>query len=215
MDHAHHQMHTRIHVQKNETVKQIAFFDFDGTITTKDTMLEVIKYHRGQFWFYVGFLLNSPFLVAYKAGIISNQRAKERILRFFYGKKLREDFQADCDRFASDIIPGLIRPKALTEIKKLQENGIEVVIVSASAENWLTRWCNEQGVSLIATKLETRSNKITGKIEGNNCHGEEKVRRINERYQLADYGKIYCYGDTKGDKPMLKLATLSFYKPFR
>lgn len=208
-------MYSRIHVQKNEAVKQIAFFDFDGTITTRDTMLEVIRYHKGEFRFNLGFFINSPFLVAYKVGIISNQTAKERILTFFYGKKLAEQFQSDCDQFAAEVIPTLIRPKAMEEIKKLKAAGVEVVIVSASAENWLSSWCKEQDVQLLATRLEVRSNKITGKISGNNCHGEEKVRRINEAYQLNEYARIYCYGDTKGDKPMLKLATSSFYKPFR
>lgn len=208
-------MYTRVHVQKNETVKQIAFFDFDGTITTHDTMLEVIKFHKGSFRFYLGFLINSPFLIAYKAGIISNQTAKERVIRYFYGKMSADQFQQDCDRFATEAIPALIRPKAISEIKKLKDAGVDVVIVSASAENWLKKWCAEQGVSLIATKLETRAQKITGKIEGNNCHGEEKVRRIQQAYPLAEYSHIYAYGDTKGDKPMLKLATLSYYKPFR
>jgi len=90
-----------------------------------------------------------------------------------------------------------------------------VVIVSASAQDWIKDWCAETGVSMIATKLEVKEGKITGKIEGNNCHGKEKVRRINETYNLSDYNEIYCYGDSRGDKPMLGLGNISFYKPFR
>ena len=195
-------------------MKQIAFFDFDGTITTKDTLLEFIKHQKGDFWFYAGFLINSPFLIAYKAGIISNQRAKERILTFFFGKTPLDRFQNRCDQFGK-IIHALVRPKALHEIKKLQEAGVEVVVVSASAENWIRNWCKDNGLSLIATRLQTVNEEVTGKIEGNNCHGEEKVRRIRERYDLADYQKVYAYGDTKGDRPMLAIATNPFYKPFR
>ena len=68
---------------------------------------------------------------------------------------------------------------------------------------------------LLGTKLMTRNGKITGKIDGKNCHGSEKVCRIEERYNLSDYTDIYCYGDTRGDKPMLELGTIKFYKPFR
>lgn len=196
-------------------MKQIAFFDFDGTITTKDSFLEFIKYQKGTFRFYMGFLLNSPFLVAYKVGIISNQLAKEMVMRFFFGKMTIDKFQLVCDEFSAKAIPSLIRQKALLEIKKLQEAGVEVVIVSASAENWLRNWCTTQGVSLLATRLQQKNGKITGKIEGLNCHGEEKVRRVHEAYDLSEYSKIFCYGDTKGDKPLLGLATFSFYKPFR
>ncbi|MBO9562928.1 MAG: HAD family hydrolase [Niastella sp.] len=195
--------------------RSIAFFDFDGTITTKDTLLEIFKYRHGKAKFYFVFLLNSPFLVAYKAGIISNQLAKERTLQFFFGGMKEADFNTFCEQFAAEAIPSLIREKALKEIDKLKQAGVEVVIVSASPENWLRPWCATLNLPLLATRLEVNKEKITGKIKGNNCHGEEKVRRIREAYDLSQYNSIYCYGDTSGDKPMLALATHSFYQPFR
>lgn len=195
--------------------RPIAFFDFDGTITTKDTLLEIFKYRHGKAKFYFGFLLNSPFLVAYKAGVISNQLAKERTLQFFFGGMKEADFNTFCEQFATEIIPSLIREKALKEIDKLKQAGAEVVIVSASPENWLRPWCATLNLPLLATRLEVNKEKITGKIKGSNCHGEEKVRRIREAYDLTQYNRIYCYGDTSGDKPMLALATHSFYQPFR
>jgi phosphatidylglycerophosphatase C len=195
--------------------RRIAFFDFDGTITTKDTLLEVIKNQKGILKSYLGFFINSPFLIAYKAGLISNSTAKQKILRFFFKAVPLSSFQAACDKFAVDVLPLLIRRKALNEIKKLQELGTEVVIVSASAENWIKKWSDSVNATLIATKLEVKENKITGCIEGNNCYGEEKTRRIKALYDLSQYDEVYCYGDTEGDKPMLSLGTITFYKPFR
>lgn len=196
-------------------MRTIAFFDFDGTITTKDTLLEIFKFRHGKAKFYFGFLLYSPYLVAYKAGVISNQLAKEKTLKFFFGGMKEEAFTAFCEQFAAEMIPSLIRPKAMTEIARLKEAGAEVVIVSASPENWLKPWCETLGLKLMGTRLEVKDHAITGKISGINCHGEEKVRRIKEAYNLADYTSIYCYGDTSGDKPMLALGTNSFYQPFR
>src|SRR3979411_3011079 len=100
--------------------EKIAFFDFDGTITTKDTLLEFIKYSKGILRFYLGFLLNSPWLFAYRLKLISNQQAKERILRFFFRNMELIAFQDQCDAFAAGILPGLIRSKALDEITRLQ-----------------------------------------------------------------------------------------------
>jgi len=120
-----------------------------------------------------------------------------------------------CDEFASHELPSLIRPKALQEIKKLQDLGAEVVVISASAKNWLLTWAETMNVQLIATLLEVKNEKLTGRIDGENCHGEEKVRRIRASYDLSQYDEIYCYGDSSGDKPMLALGTFSFYKPFR
>ncbi|MFT3825248.1 MAG: HAD family hydrolase [Chitinophagaceae bacterium] len=195
--------------------RRIAFFDFDGTITTKDTLLEVIRYRHGSAKLYLGFLLNSPLLVAYKLGIISNQSAKENVLKLFFGKTTLAAFQEHCDAFAREQIPALIRPKALKEIQQLKDAGAEIVIVSASAENWLREWCKQLQLKLIATELQVKNDVVTGKISGRNCYGDEKVRRIKEAYDLSQYDEIYCYGDTSGDKPMLSLATIAFYQPFR
>lgn len=195
--------------------RRIAFFDFDGTITTRDTLLEFIKYSKGRFRFYLGFLLNSPWLIAFKLKIISNQKGKERILSHFFRNDSLEDFQQQCDRFATDQVPGLIRPKALREIARLQEAGFTIVIVSASPENWIREWSASLDVCLIATRLATTGKKLTGRIDGINCHGKEKVRRIEQVYTLSDYNEIYAYGDSGGDRPMLGVANISFYKPFR
>lgn len=195
--------------------RRIAFFDFDGTITTKDTLLEIIKYQKGNFLFYIGFLLNASFLIAYKLKMIRNSTAKQQVLKFFFNKTPLTLFQKKCDDFTIKKLPALIRPKALIEIKKLQELKAEVVIVSASAANWLQQWANENGAKLICTNLVIKNEKLTGNIDGENCHGEEKVKRIKAAYDLSQYDEIYCYGDTSRDKPMLAIGTHSFYKPFR
>lgn len=198
---------------------RIAFFDFDGTITTKDTLLEFIKYSKGKFRFYLGFLLSSPWIIAYKGGIIPNQKAKEKVLRFFFRSAPLNVFQQQCDSFSADILPGLLRPRALEEISQLKKSGFDIVIVSASPENWISRWSEQIGATLLATRLELISKsgvpRLTGKIRDANCHGQEKVRRIEELYSLAEYSDIYTYGDSPGDRPMLQLGTISFYKPFR
>ena len=210
--------------------RRIAFFDFDGTITTHDTLLEFIRFSKGTTSFLFGFLLHSPWLVAYRLKLISNHAAKQRVLSWFFRKTPLADFDAVCSRFATEILPGLIRPKALTEIALLHEKGFTVVVVSASPENWLRQWAAGINASLLATRLETNpaaseanhapsgSNpapRLTGRILGRNCHGAEKVRRIRESYDLAGYDDIYAYGDTAGDKPLLALAKHSFYKPCR
>jgi phosphatidylglycerophosphatase C len=194
--------------------KEIAFFDFDGTITKKDTLLEFIKFSKGNFRFYLGFILNLPYLVAFKLGIISNQSAKEKILRFFFHGMHAAVFKQHCEAFSKQVLPKLIRPKALEEIQKLKQNNIIVVVVSASPENWIEQWSQNLHLQLIASRLEVNEGKVTGKILGKNCHGNEKVSRIREIYDLSNYRIVAAYGDSTGDKPMLQLATKSYYKPF-
>jgi phosphatidylglycerophosphatase C len=194
--------------------KEIAFFDFDGTITTKDTLLEFIKFCKGSFSFYFGFLLHTPYLVAYRLKIVSNQTAKEKILTHFFRDTPVAVFEKYCSDFSKNILPELIRNKALQEIKRLQKNNVKVVVVSASPENWIQGWCSETGTELIASRLEIKNGKLTGKILGKNCHGDEKVNRISEIYNLSEYHIVAAYGDSNGDRSMLRLATHAYYKPF-
>ena len=196
-------------------MKKIAFFDFDGTITTKDTMFELIRHQKGNARFYLGFLLNIPLFAAMKLKLLSKQAAKEKLLGYFFNGTTLSDFQAGCDNFATAKLPALIRPGALTEIEKLWAQGFEIVIVSASAENWIKKWAENNDLQLIATNLECIDGKLTGKIAGKNCNGQEKEDRIKAGYDLSIYTEIYCYGDSAGDSKMLALGTHAFYKPFR
>jgi HAD superfamily hydrolase (TIGR01490 family) len=147
--------------------------------------------------------------------LMPNDRAKQRVLKYFFGGMKAYDFQAACDDFASTRLPQLIRPRALQEMKKLKAGNVEIVIVSASAGNWIRKWSDSLSLELISTSLEIKDGLLTGKIAGNNCYGEEKVRRIRASYDLSRYETIYAYGDTPGDRPMLTLAGHAFYKPFR
>jgi len=194
--------------------KGIAFFDFDGTVTTRDTLLEFIKFAKGAPAFYSGFVYNIFYLLAYKLKVITNQEAKEKVLGYFFRGTDVTEFDRMAVEFSKIKLPSLIRSKAQNEILTLQNDNIDVVIVSASPENWIRHWCFEKNLILIASVLETRDGKITGKISGKNCHGQEKVRRILEKYSIEEYNEVYAYGDTKGDLPMLGLATKPYYKPF-
>lgn len=195
--------------------RTIAFFDFDGTITRKDTLFEIIRFQKGSRALYLGLIKLSPWLIAMKLRMISNAVTKEKMLTFFFKGTPLHNFQEQCNRFIENQLPSLIRPGALREINKHKQSNTTVVVVTASAENWVEGWCRQNGIICIATKLEVRENKITGKINGRNCNGIEKVNRIKACFQLDRYDTIIVYGDTKGDKEMLSLATFAYYKPFR
>ena len=195
--------------------KSIAFFDFDGTITTKDTFLEFIRYSKGDKSFFLGFIILSPILILFKLGLIKNWKAKEITLKYFFSGTTLEEFNAVCVNFSNERLPQLIREKALKEIQRHQETKTPVYIVSASPENWLKPWCEMMNLKLISTRLEVLDGEITGKLSGFNCHGAEKENRIRCQIDLDQYENIYAYGDSSGDRELLALANNAFYKPFR
>ena len=195
--------------------KTIAFFDFDGTITRKDTMLELVKYAKGNFNFYKGMIIISPWLVGLKLGLVKNSKAKEKLLTYFFKGMPLEKFNAICKEFSEEIIPGLIRQDAYEALVDHKQKGDEIIVVSASAENWIAPWCNRNKIKFIATKLEVTNGVLTGLLSGENCNGLEKVNRIRQMLDPAFYKFIFCYGDSSGDVEMMKIATNPCFKKFK
>jgi phosphatidylglycerophosphatase C len=195
--------------------KRIVLFDFDGTITTKDTLLEFIRFYHGSTKFAIGFALSVPWLALMYLKVIPNWKAKQKVLQWFFAGEDVVSFNTKCEEFTQRIIPSLIRPKALEEIRRHLQQNATVVVISASAENWVRPWCASQGVNCLATRLDSKDGRLTGKISGANCYGPEKERRIRECYQLDNFEEVFAYGDSKGDLEMLALAKHQHYKPFR
>jgi HAD superfamily hydrolase (TIGR01490 family) len=190
----------------------IAFFDFDGTITAKDTLIQFIRFSKGTFRFYLGILILSPVLLAFKIGILQNWRAKEILFSWFFRGTSEIKIQNLGAGFASQIIPSLIRPEAEKALAFHKNAGNRVVVVSASFSVWIEPWCKANQIELIATEYEIRNGKLTGLIQGENCYGKEKVRRIRTEYSLKKFDQIYAYGDSKADLEMLNLADVKYMR---
>ena len=194
---------------------QIAFFDFDGTITTDDSLIKFIRYTVGDIKTVCGMLFLSPMLIVYKLKLIPNYKAKQYMLSYFFKNMNEGKFIQVAREYSLSQIKTILRPKALEKIEWHKKQGHKIIIVSASIECWLKPWCDENHLDLIATKLEIKDGVVTGKFSTKNCYGIEKANRVHESYKLSDYDYIYAYGDSRGDKELLALANESFYKPFR
>ncbi len=195
-------------------LKKIAFFDFDGTITKADTMIELIRYHFGTFRFYSGMLAISLYLVGLKVGMVSRQKAKEKLLSHFFGNMEYQEFTEICQSFSRHKLPQLVKKEALNKIEELRLAEFEIVVVTASASDWVMYWCAERQISLIASELQVSESRLTGKLKGKNCNTAEKAVRIRNAYDLTQYAEIFCFGDSSGDREMLSMATQSFYRKF-
>ncbi len=195
--------------------RKLVLFDFDGTITKKDTLIEFLIFYRGYVRFLAGMLWLSPVLLKYFLKLIPNWQAKQRCLAHFIGGEPVERFSEKCVEFTRTVLPGLIRPGAIEAIRRHTDEKATVAVVSASAENWVAPWCEEIGLRCVATQLEVKDGKITGNLCGENCYGPVKATRIRERFKLTEYREIIAYGDSSGDREMFALAHQQFYRPFR
>lgn len=190
---------------ENQEAKTVAFFDFDGTLTTGDTLMPFLKFVVGAPKYYAKLALVSPVLMAYFAKLIRNDVAKQIVLKHYLaGYHIDELFELG-QRFSEEVIPTMLRPEGMERLRWHQNQGHECVLVSASLDIYLQAWSMAEGFSrVICTSLGVDERNLTsGKLAGENCHGKIKVVRIKGFLKGNAHGVTYGYGDTSADLPML------------
>lgn len=194
----------------------IAVFDFDGTITRKDTLLEFIRFTRGNRKFYGCFLLFSPLLIAMKLKMLPNWQVKQRMFSFLYRGVSIEMFNQWGAEFYA-IIDHMLRPKAMEALKLHRINKDKIVIISASVENWIAPWAIKNNIdTIVATKIEIdKKGLLTGRFLTKNCYGQEKVNRFLELFPNRSDYQLVAYGDSRGDREMIEFADDGFYNVFK
>lgn len=194
---------------------KLAIFDFDGTITTRDSFTDFIFYCHGAPKTVLGMLTLTPVLILYVLKLWPNWKAKQKVFARFYQGWEETVFNATAARYADEKLSTLLRPAAMERLKWHKEQGHKIVIVSASFEAYLKPWCERHGFDLLGTLVEVIEGRITGQFASKNCHGVEKIERLKACYQLEDFEYIYAYGDSRGDLPLATIANDFQYKPFR
>lgn len=186
--------------------KHIAVFDFDGTLTTKDSLLMFIIKVCGPWRFGIGFLMYFPILVLMKFHLYPNWKAKERICAHFFRNMTYESFRKKGIDFATEIAK-FQRKETVDCLKEHIEKGHKVYVISASIEEWVAPFCHTLGnVNVLSTKI---SRDLTHFLS-RNCYGREKVNRLLEaepdiQQHRGNYF-IHAYGDSNGDREMLAFA---------
>ena len=187
--------------------QRIYAFDFDGTLTTSDSLMEIICWHRGRTWLIAALLLMLPKLVLMFLHLYSNQKSKEELLLRCFGHISRDDFSALCHRFAASH-SHILRPSTCDVLRQAHEAGHEVRVVTASPAMWVSAFL--PGVKVLGTELEFDSNGFTGRFLTPNCYGQEKVERLLKEFPAlaTQRGNIHltAYGDSRGDREMLAFA---------
>ena len=195
--------------------RPVVAFDFDGTLTTRDSFTAFLAWREGAVRYAVGLLRLVPELALYMVlrdrGRLKAAAAKE-FLSGLSPLKLAED----ADAFAEFAAPRLLRPDALATWRQWKESGAMMVIVTASPEAIVEPFARRlRADGLIATQLQTDKNgRITGALDGANCRGIEKVRRITDHFG-TDFSLAAAYGDTSGDREMLQMAHVRVYRLFK
>lgn len=190
--------------------KRLYVFDFDGTLTKKDTLLAFIVFVRGWKTLLLTFLRYSPLLVMMKLGFYDNGKVKEKVFCACFKGMSLNSFNDYCQRFAKEK-RSLLREQAVLYINKVYEE--TCVIISASIDNWVQPFFPD--VQVLGTQIEVVDGFLTGHFTTPNCYGPEKVRRLLSAYpERKDY-YLVAFGDSGGDRELLDFADEAYYQPFR
>jgi phosphatidylglycerophosphatase C len=194
----------------------VAAFDFDGTLTWRDTLLPFLRRLLGTPTFLWVLFVCSPWLIAFALRLTSNHHAKAVLLQASLAGRRVADVQRCAESFVHTYLPGQWRPWALQQLVQHQQQGHRCVIVSASTSPYMHLVGQSLGVeAVLCTEMEVQDGRYTGHLATPNCHGEEKVRRLQAwltQGPNAQEPVLHAYGDTSGDKPMLRMAQQAWYR---
>ena len=190
----------------------IAFFDLDGTITQRDTYKEMLVFGliKRPWRAFLVFLSVYDFIL-HKLGKRTNTYVKQKLLQRIFGGLNRHGLVAMSRSYAHFLLKYGVKKQALAALQKHAENGTRIVLVSASFDFYVNEIAKLLPIDdVICTKAEFKNDQLTGFLDGENCHGAQKIVRINESINLDDYNEVFSYSDHHSDVPLLTLATTSY-----
>ncbi len=191
--------------------RTVAAFDLDGTLTRGDTLLPFLSRARGRTRVSRTLLVHSLLITRALTGGSHRGRAKEALLAHLLRHQEVSALQTTATSFAEEVVGRRMRPGVMDRVHAHRRAGHELVIVSASPEIYVGPIGRLLGFdAILATRLQTGPDgRLTGKIEGLNCRGAEKVERLRG---WAGDGPVtvYAYGDSPGDRELLARADAGF-----
>lgn len=190
---------------------KLAIFDVDYTLTSKETLMAFYRYMIKSDFRKIKYLPRALYSgLMFKMNIYDEKKTKETFLKFIEGveeAKLQEIVKG----FFNDVILNILYTDALDMIKKTSNDGYKVILISASPEFYINEFMNIDGVyHTIGTKFLFEDGKFSCKMKGENCKGEEKVKRLMQFLRRSDMDvdlkKSLMFSDSLSDSPLLNLV---------
>ncbi len=196
-------------IGKDRGCGKAAFFDFDGTLTYRDTMVPFMVSVCGRGGFLLSVIKALPWLAGKALHLCNTQKAKEALFGACFKGMDYDDFRSAARRFAQRARGSILRTDIVTRLKEfIADRDCVVAIVSASMQEWVEPFFeDEKGITYLTTRPEVGAdNRLTGRFLSPNCKGAEKPRRIHAAFPDVDCRTVYTFGNSSGDAEMLAMA---------
>ncbi len=193
----------------SKTYKNLALFDFDGTLCKKDSFTGFIFYALSKRHIVREGIKILPWIQAYYLKIYPANSMRIRLFNAMF-KNANSNEILDLAADYSHRLMAQLDPELFQQLLKHQNNGDDVVLVSASVDIYLDMICQILKIDLICTETEILDGKFTGSYSTPDCSSDQKRLRILSKYDLNQYSKIYAYGNSEEDLAMLSLADFKY-----
>lgn len=190
---------------------KLAIFDVDFTITKKETLMQFFRYMIHKDKRNLRFLPRAIFSgIMYGVGVYDEKRVKEAFLKFIDGID-EKDLTILAKDFYRDVLSNILYDDAIKMMRDLKKQGYKIYLISASPEFYLNEFYQYKEVDkIIGTKFKFKDKKFIREMDGLNCKGEEKVKRLMEELKKdniqVDFKGSYMFSDSLSDKPLLDLV---------
>lgn len=189
----------------------VAAFDFDGTITQRDTLMGFLSHVAGPAAVAGALARHSKLLVRGRTDGAARDRAKELVVGRVLRGRSRDELHEAGRHYAASL-PPRFRPETLEHLEQHRRNGHRTVIVSASLVYYLEPAAKALGIDgVIGVQMAFDEVSLcTGRLEGANVRGAEKERRLRQ-WLGADGAdpqrlELWAYGNSSGDDDLLAMA---------
>ncbi|MFN8035229.1 MAG: HAD-IB family hydrolase [Acidimicrobiia bacterium] len=190
----------------------VAVFDFDGTITRRDSLVPFVRRVAGPGRVAWATVRTGPALLAMAVGRADRDRTKAAFLARAIGGLDQAALERQAPAYAAGLVARRTRPEIVARVRAHQDAGHELVVISASPSVYVRCAAEELGIpTVLATELAVDdAGRVTGGFVGRNVRGQEKVRRLEEWIGARDV-VVWAYGDSPGDRELLDRADVGVF----
>ena len=193
----------------------IAVFNVERTLLRGNSLLLAAKKSNSFIniiWLSIKFI---PWIIAWKMEFINRKKIKELFIdRFKICQRYNLEAKNNNQDWLTNDLKQNISLQALNRLRLHQKKGDIVILCSATPDMILEPLAKELNADLICTNLLKVDNKWVPKIEGENCNGEEKLKRIMTKYGSLENKNLEVYVNSKGDKEISNAAFIPHYGDF-